>query len=179
MNKYENIYEHLREEFSVEEIAGAYLFPEDLKQNEKIEIEEEFKKLRSKALLERTEEQRLLAELMRMKLLMRDYFERSSFESAFSFSKQLEQYIKILGRSHKEFAEDIDLHPTKLSRLLNDRENPNIELTYRLETHCGNIIPAVYWWKLYAKRIEEDVRTDSDRRQTERGRVRNQLRFSA
>lgn len=179
MNKYNNIYEHLREEFTAEEIAGAYLIPEDLDQKQQLETEEEFKKLRAKLLSERTEEQRLLSELMRMKLLMRDYFERSGFEEAFSFSRQLEQYIKILGRSHKEFAEEIGLHPTKLSRLLNDRENPNVELTYRLETHCGDIITAVYWWKLYAKRIEEDVRTDSDRRQTEKGKVRNQLSFSA
>lgn len=179
MSKYEKIYQQLQEEFSDEEIATGYVFPEDLDQKEKEEIEGEFKKLRLKALRERTEEQRLLSELMRMKLLMRDYFERSSFEEEFSFSKQLEQYIKVLGRNQKEFAEEIDLHPTKLSRLLNDRENPNVELAYRLETHCGNIIPAIYWWKLYAKRIEEDVRTDNERRKIESGKVRNQLRFSA
>ncbi len=148
-------------------------------QKEKEEIEEEFRKMRLKALRERTEEQRLLAELMRMKLLMRDYFERGSFEGEFSFSKQLEQYIKIIGRSHKEFAAEIGLHPTKLSRLLNDRENPNVELAYRLEIHCGNIIPAIYWWKLYAKRIEEDVRTDDTRRKIESEKVRNRLRFRA
>lgn len=179
MSKYEKIYQQLREEFSDEEIAAGYVFPDDLDQKEKEEIEEEFKKLRLKALRERTEEQRLLSELMRMKLLMRDYFDRSGFEEAFSFSKQLEQYIKVLGRSQKELAEEIDLHPTKLSRLLNDRENPNVELAYRLEIHCGNIIPAIYWWKLYAKRIEEDVRTDKDRRRIESEKVRNNLRFRA
>jgi len=110
---------------------------------------------------------------------MRDYFERSGFEAEFSFSKQLEQYIRILGRSHKEFAAEIDLHPTKLSRLLNDRENPNVELAYRLEIHCGNIIPAIYWWRLYVKRIEEDVKTGHEKRKIESEKVRNQLRFRA
>lgn len=179
MSKYKKIYQHLREEFSDEEIAAGYIFPDDLNQKEKEEIDAEFKKLRFKALRERTEEQRLLSELMRMKLLMRDYFERGGFEDEFSFSKQLEQYIKILGRNQKEFAAEIDLHPTKLSRLLNDRENPNVELAYRLEVHGGNIIPALYWWKLHAKRIEEDVRTDKERRKIESEKVRNQLRFSA
>lgn len=179
MSKYEEIYQQLREEFSDEEIAAGYVFPDDLDQSEKEEIEEEFKKLRLKALRERTEEQRLLAEIMRMKLLMRDYFERSGYEEEFSFSKQLENYLKILGRSQKEFAEEVDLHPTKLSRLLNDRENPNVELAYRLETHCGSIIPAIYWWKLHAKKIEEDVRTDQERRKIESEKVRNQLRFRA
>ena len=179
MSKHEKIYQQLREECSDEEIAAAYVFPDDLDQREKEEIEEEFKKLRLKALRERTEEQRLLAEIMRMKLLMRDYFERSGYEEEFSFSKQLENYLKILGRSQKEFAEEIDLHPTKLSRLLNDRENPNVELAYRLEIHCGSIIPAIYWWKLHAKKIEEDVRTDQERRKIESEKVRNQLRFRA
>ena len=179
MSKYEKIYQQLREEFSEEEIAAGYIFPDDLDQKEKEEIEAEFKKLRLKALRERTEEQRLLSELMRMKLLMRDYFERGGFEEAFSFSKQLELYIKILGRNQKAFAAEIDLHPTKLSRLLNNRENPNVELTYRLEVHGGNIIPALYWWKLHAKRIEEDVRTDKERRKIESEKVRNRLRFRA
>lgn len=179
MTKYEKIYQHLREEFSDEEIAAGYVFPDDLDQKEKEEIEEEFKELRLKSLRERTEEQRLLSALMRMKLLMSDYFERSDFEAEFSFSKQLEQYIRILGRSHKAFAAEIDLHPTKLSRLLNDRENPNVELVYRLEIHCGNMIPAIYWWKLYAKRIEADVRTDHEKRKIESEKVRNQLRFRA
>jgi transcriptional regulator with XRE-family HTH domain len=179
MSKYEKIYQDLRKEFSDEEIVSGYVFPDDLDQKEKEEIEEEFRKIRLKALRERTEEQRLLAELMRMKLLMRDYFERGNFEEEFSFSKQLEQYIKIIGRSHKEFAAEIGLHPTKLSRLLNARENPNVELTYRLEIHCGNIIPAIYWWKLHAKRIEEDVRTDDTRRKIESEKVRNRLRFRA
>lgn len=179
MSKYEKIYRHLREEFSDEEIAAGYVFPDDLDQGEKEEIESEFQKLRLRALRERTEEQRLLSELMRMKLLMRDYFERSSYEEEFSFSKQLEQYIKVLGRSQKEFAEEIDLHPTKLSRLLNGRENPNVDLAYRLEIHCGSIIPAIYWWKLHAKKIEEAVRTDQERRKIESEKVRNQLRFRA
>ena len=179
MSKFEKIYQNLHQEFSDEEIAAGYVFPNDLDQKEKEEIEEEFKALRLKALRERTEEQRLLSELMRMKLLMKDYFERGSFEGEFLFSNQLEQYIRILGRSQKAFAEEIDLHPTKLSRLLHDRENPNVELTYRLEIHCGNIIPAIYWWRLHAKRIEENLRTDQDRRKMESKKVRNQLRFRA
>lgn len=179
MNKHEKIYEELTKQFSVEEIAGQYVFPSDLNEKEKQEIEKEFKALRLKALKERTEEQRLLSELMRMKLLIRDYLERSGFEIDFSFANQLAQYIKILGRSHKNIANEIDLHPTKLSRLLNDRENPNTELVYRLEKHCGNIIPAIYWWKLYSKRLEEEIKTDEVKRKVESARVKNNLKFRA
>ena len=84
MTKYEKIYQTLREEFSDEEIISGYVFPDDLDQKEKDEIEEEFKKLRF-----------------------------------------------------------------------------------------------IYWWKLYAKRIEADVRTDHEKRKIESKKVRNQLRFRA
>lgn len=172
------IYQKLRKEFSDEEIVEGYLLPADSNPSELSDVETEFRTLRFKMLNKRTEQQRLLAELMRMKLLIHDYFEEGLFQQEFSFSKQLELYIRILGRSQKDFSEEIDLHPTKLSRLLNDREAPNTALAFRLEKHCGNIIPAVYWWNLHAKRIEEDVRTDSSRREMEREKVKNHLIFS-
>lgn len=147
------IYLELSKQFTDQEIVEGYVFPADLDELEKETIEAEFRALRLKALKESTEEQRLLSALMRMKLLIQDYLGRSDFEKEFSFAQQLEQYIKLIGRSQKDFAAEIDLHPTKLSRLLNGRDNPNNELVYRLEKHCGNVIPAIYWWKLYAKQI--------------------------
>jgi plasmid maintenance system antidote protein VapI len=87
--------------------------------------------------------------------------------------------VQLIGRSQKTFAEEIDVHPTKLSRIINGKENPNIELSYRLETHCGNIIPAVYWWRLHARRIEEDIRTNRIMRDEERHKVKNNLTFRA
>ncbi len=39
MSKYEKNYQNLREEFSDEEIAAAHVFPDDLDQKEKEEIE--------------------------------------------------------------------------------------------------------------------------------------------
>lgn len=179
MSKHENIYAELKKQFSDKEIADRYVLPDDLSEQEKKEIEEKFKEQRLILLKERTEEQRLLSELMRMKLLIKDYLERSGYEEDFSFSKQLGQYLGIIRRNQREFAEEIDLHTTKLSRLLHDRENPNVELVYRLEKHCGNIIPAIYWWKLHSKRLEEDIKTDVKRRKTESEKVKNNLQFRA
>ncbi len=58
MSKYEKIYEELNKQFSAQEIAGRYVFPGDLNEQEKQEIEKEFRELRLKSLKERTEEQR-------------------------------------------------------------------------------------------------------------------------
>lgn len=114
-----------------------------------------------------------------MKLLIRDYLERFEYEEEYSFSSQLKQYVQIINRTHKEFANEVNLHPTKLSRLLNERDTPNIELMYRLEKHCGEVIPAIYWWKLYSKKLEEEIRNDTETRKEEREKVTNNLRFRA
>jgi len=179
MKKYEKIYKELSKQFSDEEIVERYVIPEDISEAEKESLELEFKKLRLKSLKTRSEEQRILGELMRMKLLMKDYLVKSYYDEDFSFSNQLEQYIKILDRSKKDFANEIGLHPTKLSRLLNDRENPNIELMYRLEKHCGNVIPAIYWWKLHSKKLENVIKTDEKKRKNEGRKVKNSLKFRA
>lgn len=179
MTKHENIYQELKKQFSDKEIVDRYVLPEDLNEQEKQEIETRFREHRLQALKERTEEQRLLSELMRMKLLIKDYLDRGDFEEDFSFPNQLGLYLKIIRRSQREFSEEIDLHPTKLSRLLHERESPNVELVYRLEKHCGNIIPAIYWWKLYARQLEENIRTDAKRRQAESEKVKNNLQFRA
>ena len=175
MHKYDEIQKELSRAFSDAEIASGYILPENASEAETAV----FLQLRFKALQERTEEQRLLAELMRMKLIIRDYLEQADYDPVFSFSKQLSQYISLLGRSQRSIAAELGLHPTKLSRLLNARENPNVELAYRLEKHCGNIIPAVYWWKLHAKRIEEEIKTNEKLRKSERSKVKNPLQFRA
>lgn len=179
MSKNERIYLELRKHLTDQEIAESYVFPADLEQQEKESIEAEFRALRLKSLQESSDEQKLLAALMRMKLLIKDYLEHSDFEQEFSFARQLEAYIKIIGRSHKDFANEIDLHPTKLSRLLSGRGNPTNELVYRLEKHCGNIIPAIYWWKLYAKQLEDVIRKDELLRNLEWNKVKNNLKFRA
>lgn len=172
MKNNEDIYRELSKQFTDQEIVEGYVFPADLEGQEKEAIEAEFRALRLKALKESTEEQRLLSALMRMKLLIKDYLEQGDFEKEFSFAQQLEQYIKLIGRSQKDFSAEIDLHPTKLSRILNGRDNPNNELVYRLEKHCGNVIPAIYWWKLYAKQLEEEIKTDELLRNIEWGKLK-------
>jgi plasmid maintenance system antidote protein VapI len=179
MTKQHEIYNQLSQTLSDEEIVVGYFLPEVLSPTEQALAEEELLALRVSALRAMSPEQKMLSELFRMKLLLQDYLQRPSFEAQFAFSAQLEAYIKVLGRSQKTFAKEIDLHPTRLSRLLNGREMPNVELTYRLEVHCGHIIPAVYWWKLLAKQLEEEVRTNQALKQIEAQKVTNYLKFSA
>jgi len=173
----EPAYEDLRKELSDEEIAESFVFRSTMTADERKQADEEFRKLRFERLKEMSDEQILQSELMRMKLLMKDYFNQSEFMTSFSFSSQLKQYIGLLKKSSTDFAADLDIHKTKLSRILNDKESPNLELMYRLEHHSNNMIPATYWYRLHSRKLEEDIKLDTEKRAVESRRVKNRLVF--
>ncbi len=50
---------------------------------------------------------------------------------------------------------------------------------YRLEEHSGNLIPAIYWWKLVAKKQEHILKQDLKTRKKEGAKVKNAVKFRA
>ena len=173
----EPTYEDLRKNLSDEEIAESFVFRSTMTDEERKQADEEFRRLRFERLKEMSDEQILQGELMRMRLLMKDYFKQSEYMENYSFPNQLKKYIGLLKKTRADFAADLDIHKTKLSRILNNKENPNIELMYRLEHHSGNMIPATYWYKLHSRKLEEDIRMDEIKRAEEYKRVKNRLEF--
>jgi len=176
-NKKEPTYEKLSQYLTDEEIAESYILRSTLTKKEKAEAEEEFRKLRMERLQAMSDEQVLQSELMRMKLLMKEYFQQNTFLEMFSFANQLKKYITLLKISNAQFAADIDIHKTKLSRLINSKENPNVELMYRLEVHSGKMIPANYWFRLHVRKLEEEIKSNQEKRALEARRVKNELNF--
>ncbi|MEM8526255.1 MAG: helix-turn-helix transcriptional regulator [Bacteroidota bacterium] len=177
MMKKEPTYEELRKQYSDEEIVESFVFRSNMSKEEKALADAEFKRLRLEQLKNMSDKQVLKGELMRMKLLQRDYFKQSSYSATYSFDQQLKTYIDLLKKSRKSVAEDLDIHPTKLSRILNGKENPNIDLMYRLERHSGNMIPATHWYRLFTRKVEHDIRQNAEHRQKEYERVKNVLVF--
>ena len=146
-------------------------------QEEQLKADEEFRKLRFELLKNRSDEQVLHGELLRTKYLMQEYFEQQLFIEEYSFSNQLKNYIRLLNKSMVDFASDIGIHKTKLSRIINAKENPNVDLMYRLEHHSGKMIPATYWYKLHSRKLEEDIKKDGAKRKEAGEKVKNGLRF--
>jgi len=173
----EPTYEDLRKQLSDEEIVESYVFRSTMTPEERNQADEEFRKLRFERLKDMSDEQILQSELMRMKLLMKDYFNQSEFIASYSFSSQLKKYMGLLKKNSTDFAADLDVHKTKLSRILNDKESPNMELMYRLEHHSSNMIPANYWYRLHSRKLEEDIKMDTEKRAVEYKRVKNRLVF--
>lgn len=179
MKKYEKIYKELRKKYTDEEIADGMLIPEDLTEKERATADEELLAFRMKLLQEQTEEERIYSDLLRFKYQMEDYLKKGNYTSEKSFGKHLEEYARILKRTKKKLSEDLDVHYTRLSRIINDREEPNIELTYRLDIHSGSLIPAIYWWKLMIKKQEATIKKDKETRAQEAAKVSNAIKFRA
>jgi len=177
MNNYEEIYQKLRETYSDEEIAEGFMIPETLTDEEAQLEAVAFRKMRFEMLSNRTDEQRMLSEVTRLRIKINEYLKEGVFLENQSFGKILDEYIRILNRSRKVFAEEIDLHYTKLSRIINGKEVPSISLIYRLEQHTAELIPAIYWWKLLTRQQEQAIQVDKEQRKIEQKRVKNQLRI--
>ncbi len=179
MNNYEKIYNDLKKKYSPEEIADAMIFPQKLSPEDKKDADKDLLAFRYKMLREQTEEKRIYGDLLRFKYLMEDYINEKIYDDNYSFGNHLEEYIRILKKTKKSLAEDLDIHYTRLSRIINNKEEPNIELIYRLEKHAANLIPAIYWWKLVIKKQEYNIQRDNKIRKKERAKVKNSIKFRA
>jgi len=179
MKKSDRIYKELSEKYTDEEIVESFVFNETLSPDEQKEVDEEFRKLRMAQLKNISEEAILEANLVKLSGQLRNYFQRNKFEEAFSFANQLKTYIKITKRNNKVIAANLNIPPTILNRIINGKENPTIELMYRLEEHSSGELPAFYWWRLHAKELEHQIRTDLEKKLEEAKKVKDALHLRA
>jgi plasmid maintenance system antidote protein VapI len=176
--KYEKIYQELRKKYTDEEIAESLLIPADMTKEEREEADRQMRALRMEKLRNMTEGDRILSDVMRLRFQMETYVKKGNFSFENTFGKYLEEYIRILKKSRREIAEDLSIHYTKLSRIINDKEEPNVELSYRLEKHSGNLIKAITWWKLIIKKQEFIILADDKTKSIEQNKVKNYLKAS-
>lgn len=172
MKYYEKKYQELRKQYTDEEIAESMMIPQDLTKEEQQKADEELKAFRFKLLREQTEQQRIFSDIMRFRFQLEEYVKNQIFSPQKSFGKCLEEYARILNQTKKKLSEDLDIHYTRLSRIINDKESPNIELTFRLEKHSGNLISALLWWKLFTKKQDYLIQKDVKIRKREGAKVK-------
>lgn len=174
---YERHYQEMRKTLTDQEIAESSLIPADLTEAEKKENDEAFRKIRFERLAQMTKEQKIYADLLQLRFQLEDYLSNAVFEPEKNFAHYLSRYIHIFDTTNKHFAEDINIHVSRLSRMLNDKEMPNVELMYRLERHSGDLVPALLWWKLLSKKQEFDLLTNKEQRATENLKVKNAFSY--
>lgn len=176
MKKYSKIYQQLRKKYTDEEIVDSMLIPEDLTEKEKESLAKEMREIRLKKLSQTTDNQQIVADVMRLRFQMENYIKNEPFSFSKTFGKYLKEYIRIIKKTRREIADDLSIHYTKLSRMVNDKEDPNIEFIYRLEKHTGELISASNWWKLIIKKQEHFITKDHATRKIEYLKVKNQIR---
>lgn len=174
--EYEKIYQKLKDDYTDEEIVDAVLIPQDLTAEEHQELSEEMKQLRLQKLQNTTAEEFILSNVMRLRFQIEHYLREGAFSFDKTFGKYLEAYRKIVKKSRKEISEDLSISYTTLNRIMDDEEEPNIELSYRLEHHSGGLIKTELWWKLMIKKHEFIIAQDKDARIQEQKKVKNALR---
>ena len=168
---YDKLFEEMKKQYTLEEIAESMLFP-----GKKPTPEEhaEFVKLRMELWNSKTPEQRIKNHLLGLKYRMKHCMEgrKESMDTTANF---LQQYIDITNKKQKGLADDLSINPSTLSRILHGKESIGKSLAYRLEQHSGKLIPAIYWWKLAQKEIEQDIMTNVVDREREAKMVKNAL----
>lgn len=174
-----DIFEKLIKKYTPEELVEGYVFPAELSKAEELILREEIRRVREERLRQSGEKERIFADLVRLKLQMRDYIQDRYFDPEMHFGSFLLEYLRIIRRSQKNLASEIGIHPSRLNRILHDREDPNIELVYRLEKHSGMLIPALLWWRLLVKKLEHYLKIDESVREREGKKVKNELKLSA
>lgn len=175
--KYQKIYEELRKQYTEEEIVDSMLVPADLTETEAAELHTEMRQIRLKKLRSMTKTDKLLSDVMQLRFDMENYLKKEAFSFEKTFGKYLGAYLHITKKNRREIADDLSIHYTKLSRILNDKEEPNVELSYRLAQYSGNLIKAELWWQLMIKKQAFILRMDQETRQREASKVKNGLLF--
>lgn len=160
------------EKSSKNEIKDAHILPSELTKQQQNDADKEFSVFRLNRLKRMTEEERIYSRILQIKYMMEDYFKSNTYNSKYSFSHFLREYIHSINRKDNEFSKEISLHVTQLSRILNNKEEPNKKLLVRLEIHSNNWIPALYWYRVLEKQKESEIINDKSIRLSEKKNVR-------
>lgn len=118
-----------------------------------------------------TKEDHLRADLLQVKYQMEDVIESLEYHGTMNFGHFLAAYIRAVQKKQKEFAAEISIDETRLSRIIHNKEFPNDELFIRLELHSNNTIPALSWFLLAEKEKAYNISTNKELRKKEKKNV--------
>lgn len=172
MENNQEIYKKLREQYSDEELAESIMIPEELNEEEEKQVREEFIKWRLKKRQEMSGQEKILSGLLSIKYQIKSYVDSSEFNDDKRLSSFLHKYLEVVNRNQKTLAEEIDIHPSRLNRIIKGKEKIGKSIAYRLEIHSGELIPAIYWWRLMQKEVEQEILTEEKERAVEKKHVK-------
>lgn len=163
-----------QEHLDPEKLDGL-VFTRNLTAKEQKKAKDELAEARRKVQAGLTEQDRLAAKILQFKLKLKEYLKKDQFDPSMRFSSCLEEYVLILNKKQRAFADEIDINETELSQVINQHRPPAGYLFIRLEIHSNNNIPADWWYRLVEKENEHIICTDVKMRQEQRKHIRKKL----
>lgn len=165
----------LIQEHTPKELAESIVFPVKLTAKQKKEADSQLKEARKKNQSEMTAKDRLISKVLQFRFQLEDYLRSENFNPKLTFSYFLKEYVNLLDKKRKIFAQEIDIAETELSQLINNHRLPSENIIIRLEIHSNNTIPAIAWFKLIEKEKEHGIKTNKVLRQQEKKYVSNKI----
>lgn len=163
-----------KKKYTNKELAEAHVFPSELSPVERRKENNKFSKLRIQQIKNMTEEERLYSRIMQLKYIMEDYVKSENYDNIHTFSYFLNRYLNVLNINKTIFSKEISLQNSQLSRLLHNPDPQlNDKIAVRLEIHSNNIIPAIFWYRIYEKQNEWQLINDRKIRLEESKNVKN------
>lgn len=138
--------------YTAEDIAQSFVLPVKLTPKQQKLAADELAKQRAKTQSAMSEKTRLSLELLQLKFRLEDYISSNEFDKKKTFGSFFKIYLKVVKKKEKEFAQEIKVHETTISQLVNDHRNPKDAILIKLEIHSNHNIPVDYWFKLVEKK---------------------------
>lgn len=173
MKDNQEIYKALKSQYDEQELAENFYVAKKMTAEEQQASDEEISNIRKRMLQEMSSEDKIYSGLLGLKYQMQHHIEHGNYDPNKSVASFLKEYMTVLHKKQKDLAHDLDVHKTRLSRILNNRERLSIQLAYRLEIHSANLIPAILWWRLLQKEVEKEIKEDIEERNKEQAKVKN------
>ncbi len=167
----------LKEKYTSEELADAFVFRNKLSEKESEEAAIQLAEARQKIKDKLTEKQKLYAQVLQLRFLMEDYLNSNQYDKNLTLAHFLRKYIRLNYKTNKTFANDIQLDATELSQILNHHRPPSEKTIIRFELHSNNAIPAINWYRLLEKEKEFQLQNNVKIREKENKFVKNKLIF--
>lgn len=169
--------EKLNKKYTAKELADSFVFRSTLTAAQTEEAAKQLSKARKDLQKQHTSEDMLYANVLQLRYKIEDYTNSTEYNAHLSFAYFLRAYIKLSYKNNKDFAKDIHMDETELSQILNGHRDPSEKTLIRIELHSGNMLPALYWFRLLEKEKEYELETDNVLREREEKYVKNRLTF--
>ena len=137
----------------------------------------EFLKKRLEQMNNRTKDEVTISNLLQFKYEVETYIDLGEYDPNYSFANCLKRYMQIINKTSKDLTEELTIHKTRLSRILNSREEANSILTYKLEKHSGQLLKAIFWWRLITIKKEYEIVTNKKDRKEATQKVKSVVKL--